>query len=254
MDYVEIIGPPGSGKTTIIKELALLWRPSFNWDVVSPDGVKKHRSIRFRNFVKRVAFKLIPRKIIPPVYSNSERNLLYLYAQKNKKFFDFYWETVKNNHHDSFLAMDAFRWLSQTTEVVSRINNSKKMGVTCLDEGFIHRFINLYPACHHSSNSDCNHKEIKEFLKFAPKPKGVVLIETPTEVIKQRYLSRHWTLSLYHDQNSVFNPDFLAAEEQRTILLTEILRNEYQTLILKLPGLDNPKKNALKIKLFLEAM
>lgn len=183
---IEVIGPPGVGKSTIFQALCREWQPHFNWiyqDVLlSPE---KPAVNQFGQWLKYHGYQLLGKKSaksIPVEYGTR-------FADENKELAKFYWDYLSNSglpHNGQ--AAHRFRSAYFLFSDFCRYQAIRE--TTCnkpciIDEGFLQKSF-LIHTDHHKMRQLIDH-----YLTLVPLPYALLYINTAQKnIISQRLRNR----------------------------------------------------------------
>lgn len=183
---IEVIGPPGVGKSTIFQALCHQWKPHFNWiyqDVLL--GPEKPPVTHFPQWLKYKAHLLLGKKLtksIPVEYG-------LRFADENKALAKFYWDYLSNQDLASngeaahrfrsayFLFSDFCRYQAIRENTCSK---------PCLiDEGFLQKSFLIQADQHYVRAL------VDQYLALLPLPYALLYIDTPHKnIISERLRNR----------------------------------------------------------------
>ena len=243
---IEIIGPPGVGKTTIYKELTRRWVKEYNWAPKSEFMPKVSKS----KFGMTDYWIIQARKMLAkPLYD--DKILLkasYKFLKENPDFVSLCWKLITNNRQRNHLDVDnRFRSAYHLYPVLGTyqyIVDSADPRLCITDELLIHRIILV-------TNEKISSNDISLFSRYVPLPYALILLDAPADVIAQRSMERKRNI-IIHENRSIKELIKLAEVDREKLKITT---NKLQQKGVKILSIDTTKpiSNVLKVLLtFLE--
>jgi len=180
---IEVIGPPGVGKSTIYQQLCRTWKPGSHW--VYPDVLTPMPG--FFSFRKWLVFKLrmmLRKKLtktIPVDYGMR-------FAAKEQELAEFCWKLISYiqyyNEQDVNKRFRSAYFLFTTFSMYQAILEHAPDKPCIIDEGFLQKSFFVRDNKVDEPLTNCM---LDKYLQLVPLPKAVVYIDLPdnSEIIKR---------------------------------------------------------------------
>lgn len=241
MIRVEIIGPPGVGKTTIYNQLVKVIGGT---NIFTPEEIinKEYYSAGKTSLLKQIIKKNIGFNAVPYSFIQEEA---VKYVSNDSILSNVVWKMM--NESTPFLNTGSLRLRSAYLFMLELgkatiIQRSISQGVCIQNESLLQRSFLINQGAKTEKN-----KDLMTYIKKIPTPDFVIIIETMNdEVIVKRLASRTKNLLMYkglsENQLRVMSIDWTS----HLRLLVSLLEN-HGTGVFRINPLDTVQKNAQKI-------
>lgn len=206
---VEIIGPSGSGKSSVYKGLKESWKYGYNW--VTFDQVNYSSEVQLGKIFKkgqRFFKNIIPRKktdISKPAIIDQWKfagsNNDYFLGKENEKFksvlMDLIGEHCKTGFSGDdkrFITAYMAMWSMARIDTVKSIANDDRYCILDQGEGLISRIMHL-------TTPSFDEESLNLFLEHVPYPDVLFYLKTDLDVIVERVIKRNRSSSLHEGMN-----------------------------------------------------
>lgn len=240
---IEIIGPPGVGKSTIYQALCKKWNADANW--IYPDALLSAGKKGFGSWLR---FRL--RKIIKAPAHTAPVNLGLEYIGQHKALADFLWNYISGssvfNDDDTGMRFRAIYFLFRDFCNYQTLSKAEQNRPCIIDEGLLEKSYMLL----------ANRRELRElvqqYLSLLPLPSAVVYVNTKsTAIIADRLLHRKKIIASHIGLNRAALEEDVAHWQYYFSVVIEQL-NKRNVPVLFIDGADRIDVNARLISEFLK--
>lgn len=215
-NIIELAGPPGAGKSTILNGISKIWNRNTNW--VINDKLFPHQKINLLNITSVT-------KNFPYIIKNGKTLLDYnkLYSagrrfvMQNTSYIDAYWKNLNNNYSRDLSGYDArfdsvnkFHSKIQKYQFVREHEIDKNV---LFDEGLIHDLAGRVPIKDNQLLSSMN--DIVAMIELMPLPTGLILIDTDIDIILDRLINRNKVLQMHKGRSKQELEDLICMVKER---------------------------------------
>ena len=251
---IEITGPAGVGKTTILNNLGQIWKESDNW-------ILKQR--------------LFPRQKIHPLnVSSLAQNLPYLikfgktnldntallnagrrFIMQNSAYLDVYWHNLDTcycrdlNGFDS--RFDSAAKFYSNLQKYQYVKDHSINKYVLFDEGLVHHLAGRVPVIENKLQNDFS--DINDVIEVMPLPEVLILIDTDADIIASRIANRKKTIHVHKQKSTDEIVAFTLMVQQRMYFVKDLLQAKGVS-ILCLDSREPVNYNAQKITRFINEM
>jgi deoxyadenosine/deoxycytidine kinase len=184
LGIIEIIGPPGVGKTTLYDALCLQWKPSCSWTHQDAVLTPTPPFADFKNWIEYKIRKSFKRKLSKAV--PNEFGLRF--AQLHPGLADFCWQRLSAEHFDGKTGTEMrFRsaFLLYSDFCRYQAIAEKNSFIPCiLSEGLLQKSFLI------QSDAGIMSDLLNTYLMLVPLPSAVIYINGSKEMIVERLMSR----------------------------------------------------------------
>lgn len=251
---IEITGPAGVGKTTILNNLGQVWKETDNW------------------ILKQ---KLFPRQKIDPLnVSSLAQNLPYLikfgktnldntallnagkrFIMQNSAYLDVYWHSLDtcycrdlNGFDSRFDSAAKFYGNLQKYQYVKDHSINKYV---LFDEGLVHHLAGRVPVVQNKLQDDFS--DIHDVVDVMPLPEVLILIDADADIIVERIAQRKKTIHVHKQKSTEEIVDFTLKVQRRMYFVKDLLQAKGVS-ILCLDSKEPVVYNTQKIARFINEM
>lgn len=243
---IEIIGPPGVGKSTLYKLLCKSWHPDRTW--IYQDALLAPETPNIINFTKWIEYKyrLLTgkkrAKSIPVEYG-------LRFVNNHPKFASLCWEYLNDETNRTNISLDKrFRsayFLFTDFCRYQAIEEKTKRGNCLIDEGFLQKSFLIKDR-----DSDYTHL-LEDYVSLAPRPHAIIYINVADDsLIKERLRVRNKTIASHLGKND----NELLMDIYHWKITLDLITNKLDkkdTLIYRVDGTKPLKENVQNILKFL---
>jgi deoxyadenosine/deoxycytidine kinase len=216
---IEMIGAPGVGKTTLINALEKKWSKDKKWIPQNKYVVNQNITPFFSVQNLLYYYRLLLNK------GGIDSNLIdwngYEFAKNNPEFLDLCWTLLSQNKKSDYKNVDdRFRNAKYLFTVFGKyqfLSNLNDERVFVNDEFLLHRMTQI-------TRPLLNEKEIRDFVRFVPKPNGLIVFNAPVNIILDRIQTRNRKIVKFHG---------LSDNEISTIVSDEVKKINTMVCMLK---------------------
>lgn len=195
---IEIAGPAGAGKSTILKGLTQSWKENTNWIV--NERLFPHQ-------------KLEPLKIssiaqnLPYLIKNGKTNLdnraLYeagkRFILQNSAYIDAYWQNLHTNYNRDLEGFDnRFDSVAKFYSKIQKYQYIKEHSTNkyvLFDEGLLHDLAGRVPVKNKILQDDNN--DIEQLIQVMPLPSMLIYIDTDVDTLLERITNRKKVINVH---------------------------------------------------------
>ncbi|HTE28573.1 hypothetical protein [Flavitalea sp.] len=245
-EIIEIIGPPGIGKTTIYNALCKKWRASFNWIY---QGALLMPAPSLEDFNSWIVFRI--KKLLNGGGAKSipiEFGLRF--AQNHPRLANFCWEQLSDasiyQNDNSALRFRSVYLLYLDFCRYQAIDEKKSFIPCLLNEGFLQKSFLV------QSDLVLMPDLINKYLPLVPLPKAIIYVNTEDKgIIVQRLVNRSKTIAshLGKNKNDLLG-DILKWQFQLELIISWML--DHNVVVYNIDGEKSIKENVLSITKILE--
>lgn len=229
---IEVTGPAGVGKTTILNNLGHIWKESDNW-------VLKQ--------------KLFPRqKIYPFKVSSIAQNLPYLikfgktnldstallnagkrFIMQNSAYLDVYWHNLDTcyccdlNGFDS--RFDSTAKFYSNLQKYQYVKDHSINKYVLFDEGLVHHLAGRVPVVQQKLQDDFS--DIYDVVEAMPLPEVLILIDTDADIIASRIAQRKKTIGVHKQKSTGEIVEFTLKVQRRMYFVKDLLQAKGVTIL-----------------------
>lgn len=239
---IEVVGPPGVGKSTIYKALCRTWSPKANWihqhALLVPDTPN---FVDFGKWLEHQAKRLSGKKITRSI--NTDYGLRF--AAKNQALANFYWRHLSDTGTYSSREIDKrFRsayFLFQDFSRYQAIIESSCEKPCIINEGLLQKSFFV------PENGEPLNEVIEKYLSLLPLPHAIIFIDAPNaEVIVDRLQRRNKVIASHGGKDAqALRGDI--ERWQRTLNLIVEKAQKAGVGIIKVNGENSVNQNVLEI-------
>lgn len=242
---IEIIGPPGIGKTTLYNALCKEWRPSCNWIFQEALLTPVPSFADFNNWIEYKIRKALKRKISKNI--STEFGLRF--AGSHPEFTNFCWQQLCDDVYANNNAGMCFRSVYFLYSDFCRYQAiiEKESSIPCiLNEGLLQKSFLIQNDLESMTNL------IDRYLALIHLPKAVIYINTENkELIVERLIRREKIIATHTGKNKAELFEDIVKWQYQTELITSWMRN-HKVLVYNIDGAKSVKENVLIITGILE--
>lgn len=249
---IEIAGPAGVGKTTILNSLLKSWQENFPW--IHNQKLFPYQKIDFLNLTSLASN--LP-NLIKNGKTSLDHRLLYdvgrNFITENGAYVDAYWNSLHINYSRDLNGFDGrFDSAAKFYSKIQKYQFIKEHQTTkyvLFDEGLVHDLGGRVPI--HQNSLQKSFEDIHTLLPFMPLPAMLILIDTDIDIILKRLNARTKVLQMHKEKS-----------EKELLELTQIVKSRFgyiknQLLEKNIPVLlidanENVESNTIKINQFLK--
>lgn len=189
---VELIGTPGSGKTTMIPVIANLFSEHA---YLARTIVKAARPVVSRTFSGRIVSKIFPPSLRDPLLWQLFYYQSYIsrnqFSKEHPELVSFVrkWQFSREISTEE-IEHNLYWWFHLTGYYQFLKHRLLPREVLLLDEGFIHRVVQLNASDHETLDID----RLNKYINLVPRPDLVVFVKAPADECEKRVFERGlWT-------------------------------------------------------------
>lgn len=188
---IEIIGPPGVGKTTLYDALCLQWKPSCFWTHQDAVLTPTPSFADFRNWIEYKIRKTFKRK-----WSKTVPNEFGLrFAQLHPVLADFCWQRLSVENFDAKAGTEmrfrsAFLLYSDFCRYQA-ISEKESFTPCILNEGLLQKSFLI------QSDARIMSDLLNRYLMLVPLPSAVIYIDADKELIVERLMNRKKIIAIH---------------------------------------------------------
>lgn len=206
---VEIIGPSGSGKSSIYHQLRSSWREEFNW-VAYDDLSRSSKQMRKRYL--RKALKLLTDRL--PIGKQSKNNTLaneewrfinhdnrIFLNDENAEFKKVIMDLVEDHCKEwydgsdkRFVTIHMIMWSIAHIDRVLTAKNDQRYCILKQGEGFVSRIMHL-------NSPSFDEEALNKYLEHLLFPDTLILLDVPVDEILKRIKNRDRMATLHKDMD-----------------------------------------------------
>lgn len=206
---VEIIGPSGSGKSSVYHQLRANWKEEYNW--VPYDDLSRSRKQMRKRYLRK-ALKLFTDRL--PIGEQSQNNTLandewkfinhdnriFLNdenAEFKKAIMDLVEEHCKKWYDGSdkrFVTIHMIMWSIAHIDRVMTVRNDNRYCILKQGEGFLSRIMHL-------NSPSFNEKALSKYLEHLLFPDVLIFLDVPVDEILKRIKNRDRLATLHKDMD-----------------------------------------------------
>lgn len=202
---VEIIGPSGSGKSSVYKGLKEKWQYNLNWVTYDQVNYSPEAKIgRILKKVQRILKDIIPRKkpdVPKPAVINDWKfvgsNNDYFLSTEHDEFKSVLMDLVEEHCKVGFSGDDKrfitaymIMWSMARIDTVRFIDNNNRYCILDQGEGLISRIMHL-------TTPSFDEKALSFYLEYVPYPDVLFYLDTDLDIIIERVKTRSRSSSLH---------------------------------------------------------
>lgn len=250
--FVELIGSPGVGKTTIYKELQRIWEKNYNW-APSQNFYPKKEIISepsgsfFIDILRRI--KNRNGKIDTRAMEEAGGRFVELYPE----YIDACWNdincTQKRNLNGRDLRFQKVSYLYKLIQKIQTVREQNSEQIAIVDEGLIHIINSILYKREVSAEEK---KHIEHLLEIMPLPVGIVSIETALEENIKRLGQRKKVIPMHKSLADEQLEDTIRIDHNKRAVINTIIANK-KIPFLRIDSTDVIANNVSKIIHFAEA-
>ena len=251
---IEIAGPAGVGKTTILNNLDQIWKENDSW------------------ILKQ---KLFPRQKIDPLkVSSIAQNLPYLikfgktnldsnallqagkrFIMENSAFLDVYWHNLDTrycrdlNGYDS--RFDSTAKFYSNIQKYQYVKDHSVNKYVLFDEGLVHHLAGRVPVILNKLQDDFS--DIEEVISVMPVPQVLILVDTDADIIASRIAQRKKTIHVHRQKSAAEIIEFTVKVQSRMYFVKDLLEAKGVS-VLCLDSREPVKVNTQKIAQFINQL
>jgi len=239
-EIIEIIGPPGIGKTTLYNALCKKWRPSCYWTYLDVLLTPAPSFSDFNNWFEYKIRKVLKRKLSKSV--PTEYGLRF--AQSHPELTNFYWHQLSDeNVYASIKAEMHFRSVFLLYSDFCRyqaIAEKESPNPCVLNEGLLQKSFLVQNDLGLMSDL------INKYLAFVPLPKAIIYINTDKELIVERLINREKIIATHLGKNRNELLEDIIKWQYQLELIISWMRN-HRVLVYNIDGAKPVEENVLII-------
>lgn len=243
---IEIIGPPGIGKSTIYKSLCKSWNLQSNWTYPDVLLSSKPHFFELNNWFEYQFRKLLGKKLsreIPVEYG-------LRFAENNQELANFCWNHLSNTQvYPDKEINKRFRsafFLFADFCMYQAILESSFTKSCIIQEGFLQKSFFL------NDDDQFLSEILSKYLTLLPIPQAIIYIDTPKiNVILERLRNRKKIIASQSGKNDYELLRDIKRWQHTLNIILEKLQN-YNVSILKIDGERSVAENVARIKEMLE--
>lgn len=243
---IEIIGPPGAGKSTLYHLVCQKWRPQYNW--IHQDAIlapKKPGILQLAQWLQYNAHALLGKRLVKHI----PVDMGLRFIENHQDFASFCWShlssSVTTNGQDLAKRFRAAHFLFADFRRYQAIYESPCTKPCLIDEGFLQKSFLL------QDNKEKMQALTEQYLSLQPMPYGIIHIDTSDrQVISQRLRTRKKVLPRHLAENE----EALRAETKKWQNLLDMILSRVEKESVLVYHLDATKpiaENAELINQFL---
>lgn len=206
---VEIVGPSGSGKSSVYKELKARWEYGFDWVTYDHVNYSPEAKIgRIINKAQRILKDIIPRKKpdVPKPAVNDEWKFVgsnndYFLGNEHEIFksvlmdlIDEHCKVGYNGADKRFITAYMIMWSMARIDTVKSVKNDDRFCILDQGEGLISRIMHL-------TSPSFDEKALTLYLEHVPNPEVLFFLDTDVDTIIKRVKTRKRSSSLHEGMN-----------------------------------------------------
>jgi thymidylate kinase len=242
---IEVLGPPGVGKSAIYHSLCYQWKPQFNWiyqdALLAPEPPISH----FIKWLEYNAYRLLGKKLVKsPAVDFGVR-----FANENKELAKFYWNHLSDTgFQHKGEAAHRFRsayFLFSDFCRHQAIRESPCNKPCIIDEGFLQKSFLIH------ADKQYMRDLIDQYLALLPLPYAILYIDTPHKNIISERLRNRKKVHITHIGKD--DAALMEETEKWQYLFNTILERteKKNVLTFKIDGAQPIANNVARIKEFL---
>lgn len=198
LNIVEIIGPPGIGKSTVYKSLCKTWKPNSNWTY--PEILLSDKQPKITDVSKWVEFqakRLFGKKITKKVNQNQGLKFINAFPQ----LANFYWSYLSSDSTSNSTEIDkSFRsahLLFSDFCTYQAIADTPSTKPCLVNEGLLQKSFLL------NENEDYVTELVDSYFKLIPIPRAIIYLNSVNrDVIIQRLINRSKVIATHQGKDS----------------------------------------------------
>jgi len=232
MAFIELIGCPASGKSTIYKELKSKYYDDPLWEFSKDIGGSKRKGV-----LDLIKNKLKLTKVNKGISIGKSMMIsAEKYAHQHEELMENIWDLINNSIYD-------YRGIHQGIRISNSIYGSivrhsflseKHLNQKIIiDEGILHRLTNLYDKK--------NEKKIIKILRELNYPNAIIMCSSPVQIIFERAKARSSVMYSYKT-----NDLHILNETKRKVTGAEFIYNYYKNKNIPVFQIDT-SSNSVKV-------
>ncbi len=183
MNYIEFLGPPGAGKSTIFSQL-IGTRPYYGG--VKDDAIEQ-MFYRMSSKRRRILYRLFPDVIKKPfdekILSHWIGNQAFeLFLKENPNFISIMSQAMDTVTYEPERVFTLSKKSAERYQIGLTVSGSND--ILCLDEGFVHRAVSILWRCKDTTFS------MDAYFNNVPTPDLVIYVDAPIDVCLKRQSDR----------------------------------------------------------------
>lgn len=250
---VELVGPPGVGKTTLYKELETYWEKSYNWMPSQYFYPKKQLVAETSGtFILSVLQRIKDKsgKVDLAAMEEAGGRFVELYPE----YIDACWNNIncicKRATNEPDLRLQKVSYLFKIIKKIQIVREQNSTKIAIVDEGLVH----MIPSILYKKESIVKEKEeIEKLLQLMPLPDAVISIETDVHENISRLMQRNKVIPMHRYLNLDQLENITLCDYRRRTMVNDCIKNR-EIPFLYINSSEDIEENVSKIMSFAETL